>query len=102
LPCDSDEMKEATVTLKVRLQPRATRNGIDGLHGDALKVKVTAPPVEGRANKAVKKLLAEQLGLSPSQIEIIAGERSREKVLRISGISRAEMEKALGITLPAA
>ena len=93
-------MKEATVTLKVRLQPRATRDSIDGLLGDALKVKVTAPPVEGRANKAVKKLIAEQLGLSPSQIEIIAGERSREKVLRISGISRAEMEKTLGITLP--
>jgi uncharacterized protein (TIGR00251 family) len=95
-------MKEASVTLKVRLQPRASRDGIDGLHGDALKVKVTAPPLEGRANKAVKKLLAEQLGLPPSQIEIIAGERSREKLLRISGISRAEMERALGITLPAA
>jgi uncharacterized protein len=95
-------MKEATVTLKVRLQPRASRDGINGLLGDALRVKVTAPPVEGRANKAVKKLLAEQLGIAPSQIEIIAGERSREKLLRISGISRAEMEKALGITLPPA
>jgi len=93
-------MKEVSITLKVRLQPRASRDGIDGLHADALKVKVTAPPVEGRANKAVKKLLAEQLGISPSQIEIIAGERSREKLLRISGISRAEMERALGITLP--
>lgn len=95
-------MKEVSVTLKVRLQPRASRNGIDGLHGDALKLTVTAPPVEGRANKAVKKLLAALLGLSPSQVEIIAGERSREKLLRISGISRAEMEKALGITLPPA
>ena len=95
-------MKEISVTLKVRLQPRAARDGIDGLLGDALKIKVTAPPVEGKANKAVKKLIAEQLGLSPYQIEIIAGNRSREKVLRISGISRAEMEKALGITLPAA
>jgi uncharacterized protein (TIGR00251 family) len=95
-------MKEVSVTLKVRLQPRASRDDIDGLLGDALKVKVTAPPIEGRANKAVKKLLAGQLGLSPSQVEIIAGERSREKLLRISGISRAELEKALGITLPPA
>jgi uncharacterized protein (TIGR00251 family) len=95
-------MKGTEVTLKVRLQPRASRDGIDGLHGDALKVRVTAPPLEGRANKAVKKLLAEQLGLPPSQIEIIAGEHSKEKLLRISGISRAEMERALGITLPAA
>ena len=91
-------MKEASITLKVRLQPRASRDGIDGLHGDALKVKVTAPPLEGRANKAVKKFLAGKLGISPSQVEIIAGEHSREKVLRISGISRTEMEKALGIS----
>ncbi|MEJ2068285.1 MAG: DUF167 domain-containing protein [Deltaproteobacteria bacterium] len=95
-------MQGTEVTLKVRLQPRASRDGIEGLHGDALKVKVTAPPLEGRANKAVKKLLAEHLGIAPSQVEIIAGERSREKLLRISGISRAEMEKALGITLPPA
>ena len=95
-------MKEAAVTLKIRLQPRASRDGIDGLHGDALKVRVTAPPVEGRANKAVKKLLAEKFGLSPSQIEIIAGERSREKLLRISGISKADMERVLDITLPPA
>ena len=102
MPFDSDKMKEAAVTLKVRLQPRASRDGIDGLHGDALKVRVTAPPVEGRANKAVKKLLAEKFGLSPSQIEIIAGERSREKLLRISGISKADMERVLDITLPPA
>jgi uncharacterized protein (TIGR00251 family) len=102
LPNNSAKMQGTEVTLKVRLQPRASRDGIDGLYGDALKVKVTAPPVEGRANKAVKKLLAEKLGIAPSQVEIIAGERSREKLLRISGISRAEMEKALGITLPPA
>ena len=102
MPIGSDEIKEASVIFKVHLQPRASRDGIDGLLGDALKVKVTAPPVEGRANKAVKKLLAGRLGLSPSQVEIIAGERSREKLLRISGISRAEMEKALGIILPPA
>ena len=95
-------MKEVSVTLKVRLQPRASRDEIDGLLGDALKIKVTAPPVEGRANKAVKKFLAVRLGLPPSQIEMIAGERSREKLLRISGITRAEMERALGIILPPA
>lgn len=95
-------MQEASITLKVRLQPRASRDGIDGLYGDALKVKVTAPPVEGRANKAAKKLLAGKLGISPSQVEIIAGERSREKLLRISGISRTEMERVLGIILPPA
>ena len=99
MPIGSDEMKEASVTLKIHLQPRASRNGIDGVHGDALKVKVTAPPVEGRANKALKQLLAERLGISPAQIEIIAGQRSREKLVRVSGLSRTEAERALGTPL---
>jgi uncharacterized protein (TIGR00251 family) len=92
---------EAAITFTVHLQPRASRDGIDGLHGDALKVRVTSPPLEGKANKALKKLLAEHLGIAPAQIEIITGERSRKKLVRVSGISRAEVEKALGVSLPA-
>lgn len=95
-------MEEAAVFLKVLLQPRASRDDIDGMHGVALKVRVTAPPLEGRANTALKKFLAKKLGLSPSRVEIIAGERSREKLLLISGTSRAEVEQALGVTLPPA
>ncbi|MBW2038809.1 MAG: YggU family protein [Deltaproteobacteria bacterium] len=93
-------MKEGAVTLKVLLQPRASRDGIDGLMGDALKVRVTSPPLEGRANKALRMFLAKRLGLSPSQVEIITGQRSRGKLLRISGISKEELERALGIGLP--
>ncbi len=87
------------MTLKVLLQPRASRDGIVGMHGDALKVKVSAPPLEGRANKALKKLLAEHLAIPPSRIEIITGQRSREKLLSIFGISREEVERALGVTI---
>lgn len=94
-------MKEATITVKIHLQPRASQNGIDGVQGDALKLRVTAPPVEGRANKALQKLLAKRLGIPPSQITIITGQRSREKLVQVSGISRAELEKALGVSLPA-
>ncbi len=94
-------MNEATITLKIHLLPRASRNEICGLHGDAIKVKVTAPPVEGKANMALQRFIAKKLDLAASQIEIMAGQRSREKILRISGISRAEVEKALGILLPA-
>jgi uncharacterized protein (TIGR00251 family) len=93
-------MEEAPVFLKVLLQPRASRDGIVGMHGDALKVKVTAPPLEGRANKALKKLLAERLGLPPSRIEITTGQRSREKILKISGIAKEQIERTLGIGLP--
>jgi uncharacterized protein (TIGR00251 family) len=94
-------MNEATITLKIHLLPRASRDEICGLHGDALKIKVTAPPVEGKANMALQRFIAKKLNLAASQIEIMAGQRSREKILRISGISRAAVEKALGISLPA-
>ena len=94
-------MNEATITLKIHLLPRASRNEICGLHGDAIKVKVTAPPVEGKANMALQRFIAKKLNLAASQIEIMAGQRSREKILRISGISRVAVEKALGISLPA-
>lgn len=94
-------MNEATITLKIHLLPRASRDEICGLHGDAIKVKVTAPPVEGKANMALQRFIAKKLNLPLSQVEIMAGQRSREKILRISGISRAAVEKALGISLPA-
>lgn len=94
-------MNEATITLKIHLLPRASRDEICGLHGDAIKIKVTAPPVEGKANMALQRFIAKKLNLAASQIEIMAGQRSREKILRISGISRAAVEKALGISLPA-
>lgn len=93
-------MNEAAITLKIHLLPRASRDEICGLHGDALKIKVTAPPVEGKANMALQRFIAKKLNLAASQIEIMAGQRSREKILRISGISRAAVEKALGISLP--
>ncbi len=93
-------MKEQGVTFKVHLQPRASRDGIDGLLGDAVKVRVTAPPLEGKANKALKKFIAERLKLSPSQVEIITGQHSRKKLLRITGISKEDVEKSLGIGLP--
>lgn len=94
-------MNEAAIFLKIHLLPRASRDEICGLHGDALKIKVTAPPVEGKANMALQRFIAKKLNLAASQIEIMAGQRSREKILRISGISRAAVEKALGISLPA-
>jgi uncharacterized protein (TIGR00251 family) len=93
-------MEKGAITLKVHLQPRASRDGIIGLHGDALKVRVAAPPVEGRGNKALARFIAKKLNISPSQVEIIVGQHSREKLLRITGISREAVERALGITLP--
>jgi uncharacterized protein (TIGR00251 family) len=94
-------MNEEAILLKIHLLPRAFRDEICGLHGNAIRVKVTAPPIEGKANKALRRFFAEKLNLAVEQIEIVAGERSRDKTLRISGLSRVEIQRALGITLPA-
>jgi uncharacterized protein (TIGR00251 family) len=71
----------------VRVAPRASRNRVIGVQDGALKVALTAPPVEGAANEALKKLLAKALGVSKSKVEILRGDRARIKVLRVSGVS---------------
>ncbi len=83
------------VTFAVRVVPRASRNEIVGVHGDALKVRLTAPPVEGRANEALVAFLAKRLGVRKSQVEIVAGATSRRKMIRVSGVLTQEVEERL-------
>ena len=83
------------LTLSVRVQPRAKRNAVVGRFGDAVKVCVTAPPEDGRANDAVTEVLADWLGIRVRQIEIIAGVASRNKIVRINGLSRVDLERRL-------
>ncbi len=80
------------VTFAVRVVPRASKNEIAGFAGDAIKVRLNAPPVEGRANDALVNFLAETLNVSRAQIEIVRGETSRTKSVRVRGI-RAEQVK---------
>ena len=75
------------VTFAVRVVPRASKNEMAGIHGDALKIRLTTPPVEGRANKALIAFLAQQLGVRKSQVEIVAGATSRRKMIRVIGLS---------------
>ncbi len=70
--------------LKVYLQAKSSKNEVVGPYRDGIKVKVTAPPLQGKANEALIRLLAREFGISPSGIEIIKGLHSREKTLRIS------------------
>ena len=65
--------------LSVRVQPKASRNAIQGVHGEALKISLTAPPVGGAANKACVAFLAKRLGLAKSAVEIVRGQTSRNK-----------------------
>lgn len=69
------------IRFKVYVQPRSSKNMIAGLHGDSLKIKVAAPPVDGAANKACVKFLAKCLSVSASSLEITAGHNSRTKTI---------------------
>ncbi|MBL8998078.1 MAG: DUF167 domain-containing protein [Gemmatimonadetes bacterium] len=77
------------------MQPRASRSGIDGIHGDALKVRVQAPPVDGAANAALVTVLAEALGVREGAVQVVAGLASRIKVVEVLGVTRAEVLAAL-------
>ena len=75
------------VIVAVHVQPRAGRTHVAGRHGDALRIRVAAPPVEGRATEAARVALAEALGVAPAAVTLVAGERSRLKRFRVAGLS---------------
>jgi uncharacterized protein (TIGR00251 family) len=85
---------ESTV-LVVRVTPRAGRDEIAGWQGDELRVRLRAPPVDGRANEALVRLLALSLGVPPSSIELVTGATARIKRLRVEGLSEAELRRRL-------
>jgi uncharacterized protein (TIGR00251 family) len=81
----------------VRLQPRASRNELTGMRDGVLIARVTAPPVDGRANEALRKLIARRAGVAPSRVTIVRGETSRQKLVRVEGIDDAALRAALGV-----
>jgi uncharacterized protein (TIGR00251 family) len=83
------------IILNIRVQPGARRSAIAGLHGDALKIAVTAPPEDGRANKMVLELLRESLNLKRSQIELFSGATHRDKQVLIRGFGRDELTRRI-------
>jgi len=85
----------AGATFQVKVHPRAKKNTITGEVGDALKVALTAPPVEGRANEACIAFFAELLNVPRSSVTIAAGESRRNKVIRIAGMTAAQVEAKL-------
>lgn len=85
--------------LRVVVHPGAGRSEVVGQQGDALKVRVAAPPVEGRANRAVVQLVAELLGAKPAQVEVESGESSRTKRLRVEGVDPADARRILDAAL---
>lgn len=87
--------QEEGVVLVVYVVPRASKSEVVGVHAEGIKIRLTAPPVEGAANAALVAFLAEELDVPKSQIEIIAGKTSRRKVVAVSGIWPATVEAKL-------
>lgn len=79
------------VRFTVRVQPRSSRSSIDGVHGEAIKLRVQSPPVEGAANEEVIALLATALGVPKGAVSIVSGETARMKVVEVIGVRVAEV-----------
>jgi uncharacterized protein len=82
--------------LALRVQPRSGKNEIAGERAGALLVRVTAPPVDGKANQAVRRLVAKRLGVPAGRVSIVRGESSRDKLIEVDGIDDDELRRALG------
>lgn len=82
---------EPSALFKVWVQPGASRQRIIGMHSDALKVAVTAPAEKGRANKALEKMLAREIGIPASAVSVVAGKASRQKLVRIVGVDQEQL-----------
>ncbi len=82
--------------IAVRVAPRASRDAIVGVHDGALKVALTAPPVEGAANVALVRLLAKALGVAKGDVRLVQGDRSRDKIVEIVGVDASRVRALAG------
>ena len=95
---DADQFVRDVVdgcTVSVRVQPGAKKDAVMGLHGGAVKIALSAPPVDGKANEALIAFVAEKVGLPRARVSLVAGAANRSKVLRVTGKSAAEVRAAL-------
>jgi uncharacterized protein (TIGR00251 family) len=81
--------------LEVLVRPGASRDEVGGEHAGALVIRLTAPPVEGRANKALRKLVSRRAGVPAGAVEIVRGERSRRKLIRVEGMESEQLRSLL-------
>ncbi|HRE18783.1 MAG TPA: DUF167 family protein [Rhodocyclaceae bacterium] len=86
---------DGSALLHLHIQPGAKTSEVVGLHGEALKLRLAAPPVDGKANAALLTFLAEQLGVAKSSLELLRGETSRQKTVKASGVSEEELRRLL-------
>lgn len=89
------ERRPDGVRFEVHARPRASRTEFAGVHGDAVRVRLAAPPVEGAANAELVAFLAKRLGVPKSAVRIVTGERGRRKVVEVQGLSEDRAREAL-------
>ena len=87
---------DSGLTLRVRVQPRASKNALGGEREGALVVRLTAPPVEGAANEALARFLGKTLGVAPSAVRVVSGASGRNKVVSVAGLDAATARERLG------
>jgi uncharacterized protein (TIGR00251 family) len=89
--------KDGAVTFKLRVQPRASRTEAAGEQAGAFKLRVAAPPVDGKANEECRRFLAKRLGVASGAVEIVSGDAARDKLIRVRGVSAERVRQALGV-----
>ena len=89
--------KEGFIQLSIRVVPRASISEIVGEHDGMLKVRIASPPVDGAANSEVVKLMAKKLGVPKSAVEIVSGQTSKTKLIRVTGVTALTARKLLGV-----
>ncbi|HEX2708829.1 MAG TPA: DUF167 domain-containing protein [Solirubrobacterales bacterium] len=85
----------AEVQLAVRLRPRGHRDELMGIVDGVLQARVSAPPVDGKANRALCRLIAKRVGVAPSKVSVVRGEKSRDKLVRVEGVGEGALLEAL-------
>ncbi len=86
--------------IRVRVQPRARRDELRGERADALVARVAAPPIDGKANDALCRLIAERVGVPRRAVEVVRGTASRDKVVRVEGLEAGALRRTLGLAQP--
>ena len=92
--------EESPITIEVQVQPKSSRDGIVGFQNFKIKVKVTAPPEDGKANERVREIIAEEFGVSKSRVEIVKGQTSRIKTIKIWGVSQEKYDLLVKRLIP--
>lgn len=88
-------MPEVPGTLRLRVIPNAHHNEVVGEYGDAVKIKIAVPALEGKANEALRAFLAERLGVGIRGVDLVSGEKSRDKVVAVEGLNGGELRRRL-------